>query len=80
MISCGQKRATTLCQHDLLLLGPEDISLRYVNAGHLPPMLVHRGVNGTFSVQRLEKEAPFSVCYQVAPTPGEARSVLATCW
>jgi serine phosphatase RsbU (regulator of sigma subunit) len=33
-------------------------TLRYVNAGHLPPMLVHRRRNGNFSVQRLEDGGP----------------------
>jgi hypothetical protein len=33
-------------------------SLRYVNAGHLPPMLVHREPNGILSVQRLEDGGP----------------------
>jgi hypothetical protein len=33
---------------------PRTSTLRYVNAGHLPPMLVHREQNGTFSIERLE--------------------------
>ena len=32
--------------------------LRYVNAGHLPPMLVHREQNGSFLVERLEDGGP----------------------
>ena len=37
---------------------PRTSTLRYVNAGHLPPMLVHREQNGSFSVQRLEDGGP----------------------
>jgi serine phosphatase RsbU (regulator of sigma subunit) len=37
---------------------PKTSSLRYVNAGHLPPMLVHREHDGSFSVQRLEDGGP----------------------
>jgi hypothetical protein len=33
-------------------------SLRYVNAGHLPPMLVHREHDGSFSIRRLEDGGP----------------------
>jgi serine phosphatase RsbU (regulator of sigma subunit) len=33
-------------------------TLRYVNAGHLPPMLVHRDQSEAFSVQRLEDGGP----------------------
>jgi hypothetical protein len=37
---------------------PRTSRLRYVNAGHLPPMLVHREHDGSFSVQRLEDGGP----------------------
>jgi Stage II sporulation protein E (SpoIIE) len=37
---------------------PRTSTLRYVNAGHLPPMLVHREYDGSFSVQRLEDGGP----------------------
>jgi phosphoserine phosphatase RsbU/P len=37
---------------------PRTSTLRYVNAGHLPPMLVHREHDGSFSVQRLEDGGP----------------------
>jgi serine phosphatase RsbU (regulator of sigma subunit) len=37
---------------------PETSILRYVNAGHLPPMLVHRERDGSFSIQRLEDGGP----------------------
>jgi phosphoserine phosphatase RsbU/P len=37
---------------------PKTSTLRYVNAGHLPPMLVHRERDGSFSVQRLEDGGP----------------------
>jgi sigma-B regulation protein RsbU (phosphoserine phosphatase) len=37
---------------------PKTSTLRYVNAGHLPPMLVHREHDGSFSVQRLEDGGP----------------------
>jgi sigma-B regulation protein RsbU (phosphoserine phosphatase) len=37
---------------------PRTSTLRYVNAGHLPPMLVHKEHDGTFSVQRLEDGGP----------------------
>jgi sigma-B regulation protein RsbU (phosphoserine phosphatase) len=33
---------------------PRTSTLRYVNAGHLPPMLVHREHDGSFSIERLE--------------------------
>jgi serine phosphatase RsbU (regulator of sigma subunit) len=33
---------------------PRTFTLRYVNAGHLPPMLVHREHDGSFSIERLE--------------------------
>jgi serine phosphatase RsbU (regulator of sigma subunit) len=37
---------------------PRTSTLRYVNAGHLPPMLVHREHDGSFSVQRLQDGGP----------------------
>jgi sigma-B regulation protein RsbU (phosphoserine phosphatase) len=37
---------------------PRTSTLRYVNAGHLPPMLVHRERDGSFSVGRLEDGGP----------------------
>jgi serine phosphatase RsbU (regulator of sigma subunit) len=37
---------------------PETSTLSYVNAGHLPPLLVHREHDGRFSVQRLEDGGP----------------------
>jgi serine phosphatase RsbU (regulator of sigma subunit) len=37
---------------------PKTSTLRYVNAGHLPPMLVHKEYDGSFSVQRLEDGGP----------------------
>ena len=37
---------------------PKTSTLRYVNAGHLPPMLIHREHDGSFSVQRLEEGGP----------------------
>jgi sigma-B regulation protein RsbU (phosphoserine phosphatase) len=37
---------------------PKTSILRYVNAGHLPPMLVHREHDGSFSVRRLEDGGP----------------------
>ena len=37
---------------------PKTSTVRYVNAGHLPPMLVHREHDGSFSVQRLEDGGP----------------------
>ena len=37
---------------------PKISTLRYVNAGHLPPMLIHREHDGSFSVQRLEDGGP----------------------
>ena len=37
---------------------PWTSTLRYVNDGHLPPILVHREQDGAFSVQRLEDGGP----------------------
>lgn len=53
--------------------------LRYVNAGHLPPLLVHREQDGSFLVQRLEDGGPVlgllpgSIYFQgeVAVGPGD---------
>jgi hypothetical protein len=55
---------------------PHDRSLQYVNAGHLPPLVVHQGTNGA-TVQRLEAGGPVvgllpsapydSACLQLQP-------------
>jgi hypothetical protein len=37
---------------------PVTSTLKYVNAGHLPPIVVHKGQNGTFSAQRLQGGGP----------------------
>jgi len=37
---------------------PRTSTLRYVNAGHLPPILVRREQDGSFSIQRLEDGGP----------------------
>jgi serine phosphatase RsbU (regulator of sigma subunit) len=58
---------------------PRTYTLRYVNAGHLPPMLVHRKQNGSFSVRRLENGGPvlgvipgaFYLSGEVAVDPGD---------
>jgi serine phosphatase RsbU (regulator of sigma subunit) len=52
--SAPQRFASMICCY----YDPRSSTLRYVNAGHLPPMLVHRGENGNFSVQRLEDGGP----------------------
>jgi Stage II sporulation protein E (SpoIIE) len=58
---------------------PRTSTLRYVNAGHLPPMLVHRELDGSFSVRRLEDGGPvlglipgtFYLQGKVAVLPGD---------
>ncbi len=58
---------------------PRTSTLRYVNAGHLPPILVHREQNGSFSIQRLEDGGPvvgllpgaFYLQGEVAVGPGD---------
>jgi len=52
--SAPQRFASMICCY----YDPGTSTLRYVNAGHLPPILVHRRRNGTFSVQRLEEGGP----------------------
>jgi hypothetical protein len=51
--SAPERFASMICCY----YDPKTSTLRYVNAGHLPPMLVHRGRNG-FSVRRLEDGGP----------------------
>jgi hypothetical protein len=58
---------------------PRTSTLRYVNAGHLPPILVHREQNESFSIQRLEDGGPvlgllpgaFYLQGEVAVGPGD---------
>jgi sigma-B regulation protein RsbU (phosphoserine phosphatase) len=52
--SAPERFASMICCY----YDPTTSALRYVNAGHLPPMLVHRGQGGTLSVQRLEDGGP----------------------
>jgi hypothetical protein len=52
--SARERFASMICCY----YDPRTSTLRYVNAGHLPPMLVHREGDGTFSVQRLEEGGP----------------------
>jgi sigma-B regulation protein RsbU (phosphoserine phosphatase) len=49
-----ERFATMICCY----YEPKTSTLRYVNAGHLPPMLVHKERDGSFSVQRLEDGGP----------------------
>jgi serine phosphatase RsbU (regulator of sigma subunit) len=73
--SAPERFASMICCY----YDPRASTLRYVNAGHLPPMLVHRGQNGTFSVQRLEDGGPvlgllpgaFYLQGEVAVGPGD---------
>lgn len=73
--SARERFASMICCY----YDPRTSTLRYVNAGHLPPMLVQRGQNGTFSVQRLEDGGPVlgllpgsSYCPgEVAVVPGD---------
>jgi serine phosphatase RsbU (regulator of sigma subunit) len=37
---------------------PENLELRYVNAGHLPPMVVSQNSHGAVEIQRLEEGGP----------------------
>jgi sigma-B regulation protein RsbU (phosphoserine phosphatase) len=37
---------------------PLNSVLSYINAGHLPPLLVRQGVDGSFEVQRLDEGGP----------------------
>jgi len=72
--SAPERFASMICCY----YDPRTSTLRYVNAGHLPPMLVHRGRNG-FSVQRLEDGGPvlgllpgsFYLQGEVAVGPGD---------
>ena len=72
--SAPERFASMICCY----YDPRTSTLRYVNAGHLPPMLVHKGQNG-FSVQRLEDGGPvlgllsgsFYLQGEVAVSPGD---------
>lgn len=72
--SAPERFASMICCY----YDPRTSTLRYVNAGHLPPMLVHRGRNG-FSVRRLEAGGPvlgllpgsFYLQGEVAVGPGD---------
>jgi Stage II sporulation protein E (SpoIIE) len=72
--SAPERFASMICCY----YDPRTSNLRYVNAGHLPPMLVHKGRNG-FSVQRLEDGGPvlgllpgsFYLQGEVAVGPGD---------
>jgi serine phosphatase RsbU (regulator of sigma subunit) len=72
--SAPERFASMICCY----YDPKTSTLRYVNAGHLPPMLVHRGRNG-FSVRRLEDGGPvlgllpgsFYLQGEVAAGPGD---------
>jgi len=58
------------CQYE-----PETSSLRYVNAGHLPPMIVRRDPAGRFQVERLEAGGPvLGLLPQVSYRGGQARA------
>jgi hypothetical protein len=52
--SAPERFASMICCY----YDPATSILRYVNAGHLPPMLVHREPDGSFSIQRLEDGGP----------------------
>jgi sigma-B regulation protein RsbU (phosphoserine phosphatase) len=73
--SAPERFASMICCY----YDPRASTLRYVNAGHLPPMLIHRGQTGTFSVQRLEDGGPvlgllpgaFYLQGEVAVGPGD---------
>jgi serine phosphatase RsbU (regulator of sigma subunit) len=72
--SAPERFASMICCY----YDPKTSTLRYVNAGHLPPILVHRGRNG-FSVRRLEDGGPvlgllpgsFYLQGEVAAGPGD---------
>jgi Stage II sporulation protein E (SpoIIE) len=73
--SAPERFASMICCY----YDPKTFTLRYVNAGHLPPMLVHREQNGAFSVQRLKDGGPvlgllpgsFFLQGEVAVGPGD---------
>jgi hypothetical protein len=52
--SAPERFASMICCY----YDPATSILRYVNAGHLPPMLVRREQNGSFLVERLENGGP----------------------
>jgi Stage II sporulation protein E (SpoIIE) len=66
-------------QHDLLLLRAQDIYSVAPECGALPPILVHRERNGSFSIDRLEDGGPvlgvlpgaFYLQAEVTVDPGE---------
>jgi len=73
--SAPERFASMICGY----YEPKTSTLRYVNAGHLPPMLVHREHDGSFSIQRLEDGGPvlgllpgtFYVQGEVTVDPGD---------